>query len=197
MTAPATAPDWESHLTEDERERLAAIDAERDALTAERGRIYERARKRARRAPAAAPSALPLHLVACVAGKLDHPAEARELYRSDWFTKARAYVEAIGAPWAILSAKHGLLDPAQVIAPYDETLVGKTRAERLAWGEPIARELAARGGPVVMLAGRQYRDAITDTPAGAGLVVSAPMIGLGIGEQKAWLAQQTAAALRK
>lgn len=197
MTAPATAPDWESHLTEDERERLAAIDAERDALTTERGRIYERARKRARRAPAAPASPLPLHLVACVASKLDHPAEARELYRSPWFKKARAYVEAIGAPWAILSAKHGIINPAKVIAPYDETLNAMTRAERLAWGEPIARGLVAHGAPVVMLAGRQYRDAITDTAPAPGLVVSAPMVGLGIGEQMAWLAQQTAAALRK
>lgn len=41
--------DWREHLTGEDRERLAAIDAEHRTLTAERRRIYDRARKRAKR----------------------------------------------------------------------------------------------------------------------------------------------------
>ena len=45
------------------------------------------------------------------------PAKAKDLYTSDWFRKARAYVEHRGGPWFILSAEHGLVDPETVIGP--------------------------------------------------------------------------------
>ena len=48
-----------------------------------------------------APAPLPVYLVACVAAKLDHAAEARDLYASPWFRKARAHVERTGAPWLL------------------------------------------------------------------------------------------------
>ena len=50
-------------------------------------------------------------LVACVKGKRGAPAPAKDLYRSPWFRKARRYVEQSGAPWFILSDKHGLVHP--------------------------------------------------------------------------------------
>jgi hypothetical protein len=139
----------------------------------------------------------PLHLVACVAGKLGRPAPARELYTSDWFRKARAYVEALGAPWMILSAQHGLLDPAQVVAPYDATLIGAPEWRRLQWGEAVGFklfELVPNGGRVVALAGQIYRDAITQPPPWrmSRIELVAPMAGLGIGEQKQWLARNVA-----
>jgi hypothetical protein len=142
----------------------------------------------------------PLHLVACVAGKLDRPAPAAALYTSDWFRKAAAYVEAIGAPWRILSAKHGLLHPAEVVAPYDVTLGGMAHDwERLAWGDRVMQglwELVDDGAPVVLLAGKTYREPIAAQPSARAYCWRAPMEGLGIGEQKAWLAREAAAAGR-
>ena len=44
------AHDWIEHLTDEERERLAQITAEKAALTAERRKLYERAYKRMNRA---------------------------------------------------------------------------------------------------------------------------------------------------
>ena len=64
----------------------------------------------------------PFILVACCGPKLDHAAPARDLYTSDLFTKSRAYAERNGCGWAILSAKHGIVLPDEVIAPYDVTL---------------------------------------------------------------------------
>src|ERR1700722_4703764 len=61
-------------------------------------------------------------LVSCVGGKRPTPSPARDLYQSDWFPKARCYVEAIGCAWFILSAKHGLIHPDDVISPYEQTL---------------------------------------------------------------------------
>jgi hypothetical protein len=142
----------------------------------------------------------PLHLVACVAGKLDRPAPACELYTSDWFRKARAYVETIGAPWRILSAKHGLVHPEQVLEPYNATL-GELEHDwqRQAWGDQVALDLKLdnllpAGGSIVFLAGQLYRDALTASPMFDRYAVSVPMQGLGLGEQKAWLARKAAEA---
>lgn len=129
----------------------------------------------------------PIHLVACVAGKLDHPAPARELYTSPWFQKARAYVERQGGQWFILSAKHGLIGPEEVIEPYDETLARMSAAARRLWGARVIEAMGSRiemGAPLIVLAGRNYRDPIW--PA-IGCRASVPMEGLGIGKQLAWL----------
>lgn len=51
------------------------------------------------------------YLISCVSRKRSAPAQARDLYTSDWFLKAREYVESTGSPWFILSAEHGLVPP--------------------------------------------------------------------------------------
>jgi len=98
---------------------------------------------------------LALHVVACVSQKHSESMPARQLYRSDWFRKARRYVESWGLPWMILSAEHGLLHPDQVIAPYDRTLSGMSPAERSAWRCRVIEQLCElpRAERVVFLAG--------------------------------------------
>lgn len=138
------------------------------------------------------PKAQPVHLVACVSQKAPHRARARDLYCSDWFKKARAYVTAQGGRWFILSAQYGLVTPTQHIEPYDLTLGDLTAAERRSWGAGVAGQLAVAIGartPVVFLAGRHYRDPLSNW---AGKRATVPMAGLGIGEQKAWLAGEVA-----
>lgn len=130
----------------------------------------------------------PLHLVACVKAKATSPSQAANLYRSPWFRKARAYVEAQGAPWYILSALHGLVAPDEVIAPYEQTLITMPAADRRAWGERVVTQLVARGhtgtAPIVLLAGARYRQPLASW---LGPRVIVPMAGLGIGRQLAWL----------
>lgn len=123
--------------------------------------------------------------------KADAPAPAGELYRSDWFRKARAYVRGLGVRWFILSAEHGLLDPSRVVAPYERSLHAMSPQERQAWGERVAAQLqtvAPAPCPVVFLAGRLYRDALSPWVEDRA---SVPMAGLGIGQQKAWLYERT------
>nr|WP_235955196.1 DUF6884 domain-containing protein [Sphingobium psychrophilum] len=139
-----------------------------------------------------APAPLPVYLVACVAAKLDHAAEARELYISPWFRKARAYAEHTGSPWLILSAKHGLIDPGTVIEPYDATLGAMDAPARCLWGARVLDELARVVdvvAPLIVLAGRSYRDPLWPSIAARA---TAPMEGLGIGQQLAWLSRATA-----
>jgi len=135
---------------------------------------------------------LPVYLVACVAAKLDHAAEARDLYISPWFRKARAYVERTGSPWLILSAKHGLIAPGAVIEPYDATLGTMCAHARRLWGARVLDELARVvdvATPLIVLAGRSYRDLLWPSIAPRA---AAPMEGLAIGEQLAWLSRATA-----
>lgn len=133
----------------------------------------------------------PLYLVSCVGRKALKASPAAELYRSDWFRKARAYVTALGADWRILSAEHGILRPDQVVAPYDRTLNGMSKEARQVWAERVVEQLRAEGlaadRPIVFLAGTRYRHPLLVDWLQLTHPVSVPMAGLGIGQQKAWL----------
>ncbi|WP_148707795.1 DUF6884 domain-containing protein [Komagataeibacter melaceti] len=130
----------------------------------------------------------PLHLIACVKRKASGPMRAADLYQSPWFRKARAYVEAQGAPWYVLSALHGLVVPDDVIAPYEQTLMTMLAADRRAWGERVVSQLVERGhsqsSPIILLAGARYRQPLASRLGPRAIV---PMAGLGIGKQLAWL----------
>ncbi len=131
------------------------------------------------------------YLVACVSQKRSQPAPAKDLYVSDWFTKARRYVEAQGAPWQILSAQYGLVSPDEVVDPYERTLNTLGVAERRRWADLVLRQFdeKMRGTKrVVLFAGMRYREFIEPRLRERGIEVQVPMAGLRIGEQLGWLA---------
>lgn len=78
---------------------------------------------------------LPTIFIGCGKTKLSHPAPARELYTGNLFKQRRAYAERMsaGRPWFILSAKHGLLAPDDVVKPYDLTMADLKPVDRAAW----------------------------------------------------------------
>jgi len=88
-------------------------------------------------------------LLGCVKLKHERPLPARDLYRSPLWVRRRAYAEARGYPWLILSAKHGLVDPARRIAPYDLALSDLRAAARRRWGERVVGALVERFGSIV------------------------------------------------
>ena len=131
-----------------------------------------------------------LYLVSCVAKKLEHPAEAKDIYVSPWFRLARAYVESTGQTWGILSAKHGFLRPHAVIDPYEETLNNKSPHDRFIWAHRVLFQIREYyGGDTfdrhVLLAGRKYAEHIVPI-----LQCETPLKGLGIGQQLAWFKRQ-------
>lgn len=129
-----------------------------------------------------------LLLVSCVSSKRSQQAPARELYVSPLFLKARAYVEAQGSPWFILSAKHGLLAPETMVAPYDQTLNTMPVKERREWAYRVLAELLPRLGgvsTVTLLAGRLYREFL-EAPLASRVTVEVPLAGMRIGEQLHW-----------
>ena len=124
---------------------------------------------------------------------------ARDLYCSDWFLKARAYVETRSAKWFILSAKYGLVEPQQIIAPYKATLSDMSAAKRKDWADKVATDLRPRcpkGTEVVVLAGRFYREHLVRTLNHWGCKPYIPLEGMGIGKQLSWFKRSLGPVVR-
>lgn len=136
-------------------------------------------------------------LVACASQKLQQPAPARDLYVSQLFKKASAYAELTCDRWYVLSAKHGLLCPDEVIEPYDVRLGTNHRNSPPVhqWAERVREQLAAElagmeNVKIIALAGAQYRTVLH----GSRWEHEIPLEGLGIGQQLGWLTRKLAAA---
>ena len=104
-------------------------------------------------------------LLGCVKLKRDHRSAAKDLYVSPLWNGRRTYAESFGGPWFILSAKYGLLDPDETIAPYDVALAELPSSARRAWGEQVVHALEERLGRLDGItfevhAGQAYRAAI-------------------------------------
>lgn len=133
-------------------------------------------------------------LVSCVSEKRTVPSPARDLYTSDWFTKAARYADQVADEWYILSARYGLVHPDQVLEPYNATLKTMGKSARQAWAERVFASLKPRlspGDTVVFLAGQAYREFLLAQVARLGCKVEIPMEGLRIGEQMQWLNQHS------
>ena len=117
---------------------------------------------------------------------------AADLYISPLFRGRRRYVERNCDRWFILSAKHGLLDPAEPVAPYEETLKGKGRADKRAWAagilEALHREVIDYPSTLFEVhAGAEYRDfGLVDGLRARGASVEVPALGLSQGQQLAF-----------
>jgi hypothetical protein len=136
-------------------------------------------------------------LIACSGTKLDEAAPARDLYQGDLFRKSLLWSqtrERFDSTF-VLSAKHGLLALDKVIEPYNLTLNNMAAADRRAWACGVASDLVAHLASVqadrirvVALAGRLYVEGLIELLRGTRNVeVERPLMGLGIGQQKAWL----------
>jgi hypothetical protein len=143
-----------------------------------------------------------LCLVGCCKRKLRHSAPARDLYGSTLFRLSRRWAELHADAWAVLSARHGVVEPDQVIEPCDTTI-----ADRSPFGQPRlttkgfgtwlyasvqawrSRFATATEAPaLVILAGRDRWQWLI----GWRIAFSTPLGGLGIGERFRWLKQHTA-----
>jgi hypothetical protein len=137
-----------------------------------------------------------IYLISCVSKKRDRACEARDLYVSDLFRKARRFAEVSGSPWFILSAEHGLVAPVQVIAPYERTLNAMAVGVRRAWAMRVLlqiEEAMPELSRAVFLAGARYREFLVRELVARDVEVAVPMEGLRIGEQLSWLGRHASA----
>lgn len=149
--------------------------------------------------PARFPSSADVVLVGCSSRKASSARPAAELFTGAAFTKARELARRGPAPWYVLSAKFGLLDPAEVVAPYDVYLADQPRTYRTAWGAWVVAQLAQRhelaGTVVEVHAGRDYCEPLAAPLAASGATLSEPLAGLGLGERLAWYGSARPSAL--
>ena len=130
-------------------------------------------------------------LLGCVSEKSPDAVAAQDLYVSTLFRLRRAYAEALGPPWFILSAKHGLVRPDEVLEPYDMRLSALPAADRRAWGDRVFAQLRATVGPLPgrgfeFHAGSHYVEAVRPHLEKVGAAVEWPLKGLGLGQQLHW-----------
>jgi len=85
-------------------------------------------------------------LIACSKRKREVPAKARDLYQGNLFKKSLRLAELEKFPRIfILSAKYGLLELEQCIAPYDTTLLTQDRDQRQEWARGVIEQLRKQG----------------------------------------------------
>jgi cytoplasmic iron level regulating protein YaaA (DUF328/UPF0246 family) len=72
-----------------------------------------------------------LVIASCSKKKLDHPAPAVKLNQGTFFKKSRKLAKVHDFDLKILSGKYGLLDPNQIISPYNQKIQLKKDIERI------------------------------------------------------------------
>ncbi|QRK14188.1 hypothetical protein JQX13_50460 [Archangium violaceum] len=136
-------------------------------------------------------------LVGCGKSKLEQPAPARELYTGPLFRAALDVAQAeFGADVWILSAKHGLVDLDEDVAPYELALGDLTSEAQEAWARDVIRNLRDDddGSPahLTVYAGSAYVEALR-AHLPSTWTLDDPMKGLSQGGRLAWLSARRAA----
>lgn len=133
------------------------------------------------------PATGPIVVVPCGAQKLDEPAPAGQLYTSQHFQLVLRAARRLAAEQSgrvlILSALHGLVDPADVLAPYDVKMGDPDSIEPA----ELARQLRRiRPTTITTLLPRAYAQALDVAAelAGAGDLVDLYAEAPGIGYQR-------------
>jgi len=131
-------------------------------------------------------------LVSCSKSKraCNNKYKAEDLYNSALFKKSRLYAQSNFSHWYILSAKHGLLSPGNLIKPYNLTLNDMTVTERKAWSASVSLDIFKSCTPETefdILAGNSYTKYLVPLLCERGYTVRLPLKGLGIGQRLAWL----------
>lgn len=130
-------------------------------------------------------------LIPCSKSKADQPCSAREMYwPSELFRGAFETAIAQGQRPLIVSALYGLLQPDQIITPYDVTLKGQTPFQRRHWAAPLVfgdggiLSLASPGDSFVSYMGENYAQYVVGFLRGRGYTVEEPLKGMKQGARK-------------
>ena len=129
--------------------------------------------------------------ISCVKTKQNFPCKAREMYISPLFKKTLAFAEKHADRVFILSAKYGLLQLEDKIAPYEKTLKNATEHEKKRWAYLVYKKFLEIGGnlnePCLFLCGIDYRKYLVPKFPNARI----PLKGLSFGNQLRWLKEHS------
>ena len=125
-------------------------------------------------------------LISCTKLKQSYPCEAQEMYLlSQLFKKASYYIKQQNYDkWFILSAKYGLLNPNDIIEPYDLTLSNMKSEDIKKWSEKIFNQLVIYNiDEIDFYTGEKYRKYLISLLKEKNIICNIPLKGLGIGQQ--------------
>ena len=118
------------------------------------------------------------------------PMPAAALFESSGFARARDVAVRSGLPWFVVSAKHGLLDPDDVVGPYEVDLGDQSVTYRNAWGEWVAAQLGdrvqLRGITVEVHGGVDFAQPLRQPLARRGAALEIPLPGTWQESGPAW-----------
>jgi hypothetical protein len=129
-------------------------------------------------------------LVACSRLKRGHATKAKYLYSSPLFIKSSEFAQKNFDSWYILSAKYSLLEPEQIIEPYDLTLKNISHSNKKIWANLVFEQLQKVSNPgdvITFLAGSHYYEYLAPMLSEKGYEVNIPLKGFSIGKQLNWL----------
>jgi hypothetical protein len=113
-------------------------------------------------------------------------APARNLYTGQLFQLSMRVAEIAKGDVLILSAKHHVLSPDQIVETY-ECEMPRTKSARADWAKKTSSMLVPfRTRPTIVLAGKFYADATVGFTN-----KKTPLAGLGIGHQLQYLKELT------
>ena len=131
----------------------------------------------------------PVVLVACSDTKAPMPCEARRFYQGGVFKLSVEFALSKDWEWAIISAKHGLLMPGDIVNPYDFTVSERAadRGKVAEWAKATKAQLEAKFPKrhFVSLLPERYEACLAE------MDFESPLKGLGIGSRQGWLARNS------
>lgn len=100
-------------------------------------------------------------LISCTSSKKDYVCQAKELYsESATFRLEYKFANILAEEIYILSAKHGLVAKDTVLAPYDYTLMDKTKDTKMQWSNNVLNQMretfSLEKDEFIILAGNDY-----------------------------------------
>jgi len=98
-----------------------------------------------------------LVLIACSERKLKVKTQAKSMYQDRLFKLSKKFAEKNGYDYQIISAKYGLLNPDDIIEPYEQTIQSKKDVEKLQ--RIVLPKLdITEYGRIIVLTGKKYRE---------------------------------------
>ncbi|WP_284640786.1 DUF6884 domain-containing protein [Paenibacillus silviterrae] len=129
--------------------------------------------------------------VSCSKKKKSYPCEAASLYaESQLFKFASSFCNTHYDKWFILSAKHGVVAPSDILEPYDQTLKSTSISNKKKWAHKVLLQIQQQfssNSPVFYFhASDDYVKYLIPLLEDAGYQCVRPLKGLGIGKQQHW-----------
>lgn len=137
-----------------------------------------------------------VYLVACSATKRDIYTSAQFLYCSERFNLVKDLMEQTKSEWYIISAKHGLVHPCEMLSPYNLNLEEMSCEMKMLWAESIVNRLIpehTKTTRYVILAEKSYSDPLVKAFHNHNFKFTVPFQGMSHDAQIDYLKYQKTA----